>query len=41
MIQGVAKVNATTYDFYPFMTQAGRYQCNPEGYGGTGLHNQR
>lgn len=26
MIQGVAKVNATTYDFYPFMTQAGRYQ---------------
>ncbi len=23
MIQGVAKVNATTYDFYPFMTQAG------------------
>lgn len=24
-VQGVPKVNATTYDFYPFMTQAGDY----------------
>lgn len=26
LVQGVEKVNATTYDFYPLMTQAGKYQ---------------
>ncbi len=31
LVQGVEKVNATTYDFYPLMTQAGKYQFRVRG----------